>query len=96
MEVVGARVEIGGEAEGLEAGGVDGGLAALGDLDAPVAEEEGFGGDEEAMGLEGVAGDEEVGDAGLVLKGEETVALGGGGALAADDQARDREVGSVA
>mgnify|MGYP007122441029 CR=1 FL=1 len=44
MEAVGAGVEIGGEGERVDTGGVEGGLAAFGDLEASVAEEEGFGG----------------------------------------------------
>jgi hypothetical protein len=69
--------------------GVEGGLSAFRDLDAPLAEEEAFGGDGEAVFLEGGARDKEVGDAGFVLKGNEAVAFGGGGALAADDEAGD-------
>ncbi len=89
VEVVGAGGEGGGEGEGVEGGGVEGGLSAFGDLEAAVAEEEAFGGDGEAVALEGVAGDEEVGDAGFVLEGDEAVAFGGAGTLAADDEAGD-------
>ena len=77
------------DAGGVDGVGVDGGLSAFGDLEAAFDEEEGLGGDEELVLVEGIAGDEEVGDAGFVLETDETVAFGGGGALAADDHAGD-------
>ena len=54
-----------------------------------------MGGDGEAVVLKGVARDEEVGDAGFVLEGNETMAFGGAGALAADDEAGDCHRSSV-
>lgn len=81
---------VGGDAgERGEMGGIDGGLATFGDLEATFDEEEGLGGDEELVLMEGVAWDEEVGDAGFVFEGDEAVAFGGGGALAADDHPGD-------
>lgn len=92
MKVMRTGGVVGGDAgEGMEAGGVDGRLAAFGDLESAFDEEEGFGGDEELILVEGVAGDEEVGDAGFVLERDEAVAFGSGGALAADDHARYRD-----
>lgn len=88
VEIVGASGMVGGDAgERMEGGGVDGRLAAFGDLEAAFDEEEGLGGDEEFVLVEGVAGDEEVGDAGFVFETDETMAFGSGGALAADDHA---------
>ena len=57
-----------------------------------MAEEELLGGDDEVVLVEGITGDEEVGDAGFVFEGDEAVPLGGAGALAADDLARYRDV----
>ena len=82
--------------EGLDGVGVDGGLAAFGDLEAAFDEEEGLGGDEQLVLVEGVAGDEEVGDAGFVFEGDETMAFGGGGALAADDHSPYRDGNAMA
>ncbi len=95
MEVVGTGVEGGGEGEGLDGGGVEGGLAAFGDLEAAAAEEKSFGGDGEAVLLEGVAGDEEVGDAGFVFEGNETVAFGGAGPMAAVFLAEELDIHEV-
>lgn len=95
MEVVTGGIEDGGEREGFEGGGVEGGLAALRDLETPVGEEEARAGDGVAVELEGVAGDEEVGDAGFIFQGQEAMALGGAGALAADDHPPNREGGAV-
>ena len=82
--------------KGFDVGDVDGGLVAFGDLEPAMTEEEGLGGDGELVLLEGVAGDEEVGDAGFVFEGDEAVAFGGGRALAADDHAGDADRGAVA
>ena len=46
--------------------------------------------------LEGLAGDEGIADAGLVLKTDEHVTAGSAGALAADDQAGDEDDLTVA
>ena len=96
MKVVGAGVEGGGKGEWFDGSGVDGGLATFGDLQASVAEQEAFGGDGEAMLLEGVAGNEEVGDAGFVFEGNEAMSFRSAGALAADDEASYRDGGSMA
>jgi len=69
--------------------GVEGCLSAFGNLDASLAEEEAFGGDHEAVFLEGGARDEEVGDARFIFEGNEAMAFGGGGTLATDDEAGD-------
>lgn len=85
----------GGGRERLEEGDEDGGLISFGALETAVGEEIGMGGDEETEMLEGGFGNEEIGDPGLILKGDEAVAFGGGGALAADHQAGDVDGGSV-
>ena len=43
--------------EGVNRGGVDGRLAAFGDLEAAFDEEEGFGGDEEGLASAGADGE---------------------------------------
>lgn len=54
-----------------------------------------MGGDGETVVLKGVARDEEVGDAGFVLEGNEAMAFGGAGTLTADDEAGDGHRSSV-
>jgi hypothetical protein len=57
--------------KGFDFGDEDGGLVAFGDLEAAVAEQEWLCGDGQLVLVEGVAGDEEVGDAlNLILDGE--------------------------
>ena len=68
VKIVAGDVEIDGELQGFDGGGVEGAGVAFADLHATVAEEEGLGGDDEAVLVEGVARNEEVGDAGLVFK----------------------------
>ncbi len=96
MEVVAGGVEVGGEGKGGDRSGVESAGISLADLHAAKAEEERFGGDDEAVLVEGVARDEEVGDACFVLEGDEAVALGGAGALTADDLAGHGERLAVA
>ena len=96
VEVVGGDVEGGGEVvEGPEVVGVDGGAVAFADLEGTFDEEEGFGGDGEAVVFEGFFRDEDVGDSGFVFEGDEAVAFGGLGALTTNDHAGDLEVGAV-
>ena len=72
-----------------EAGDEDGGLIALADLQMAVCHEEGFAGNERAVRFEEFFFHEQIGDAGLVFERDETMAFGGAGALATDDQACD-------
>ena len=88
VEIVGSGGVVGGDAgKGRKMGGVNGGLTAFGNLQTTFDEQERLGGDEELVLVEGVARDEEVGDAGFVFETDEAVAFGGGRALAADDHA---------
>lgn len=91
MEVVGGGGELGCESEWGQGNNVNGGLFAFGDLEAAVGEEEGLGGDGEAVLVEGFSGDEEVGDAVFVFERDEAVPFCGAGALSADDEAGDGE-----
>ena len=95
MEVVGDGADGGVVGDGFYLLGVDGG-DVVGDLDAASDLEEAFLADDEAQALEGFAGDEGVGDAGLVFEADEHVAAGGAGALAADDQSGDGDDLAVA
>lgn len=54
--------------EGFYVVGVDGDGVGFSDLDIAVDEQEGFGGDGEAVELEGGFGNEDVGDAGFVFE----------------------------
>ena len=63
--------------KGFDGGAVESAGVAFADLHAAVAEEEGLGGDDEAVLVEGVARDKEVGDAGFIFQGDEVVAFGG-------------------
>lgn len=85
----------GGGGEGVGFEGVDG-EDVVDFLDAALDAEEVFLSEGEAVFLEGGGGDEGVGDAGLVFEADEDVALGGAGALAADDHACNGEVVAVA
>ena len=88
VEIVGSGGVVGDDAgKGGKMGGVNGGLTAFGNLQTTFDEQERLGGDEELVLVEGVARDEEVGDAGFVFETDEAVAFGGGRALAADDHA---------
>jgi hypothetical protein len=68
MEVVACGVEFGGEGKRFHGSGVEGMRVPFAYLDAAVAEEKLLGGNDEAVLMEGIAGDEEVGDAGFVFE----------------------------
>jgi len=68
MEVVACGSEFGGEGKRFNGSGVEGVRVPFAYLDATVAEEELLSGNDEAVLMEGVAGDEEVGDAGFVFE----------------------------
>ena len=95
MKIVAGGVDVCGKGKRFHRRSVEGMSVAFADLHASVAKEKLFGGDDEAVFVEGVAGDEEVGDAGFVFEGDEAVAFGGAGALAADDLAGDGDVLAV-
>src|SRR5580765_5595291 len=86
MEVVGDVDGGGAPVEGGEAVGLDGDDALL-VLDHPL-DDQGVGADDDpAVGLEAPGGDDGVGEAGLVLDGQEDESLGGAGPLPDDDDA---------
>lgn len=60
---------------------------AFTDLDAPMAEEKAFGGDNGLVMVECVARNEKIGDAGFIFEGDEAMSLGCAGSLPADDEA---------
>ena len=68
MKVVRVRCHSGGFTQRLGGSDVNGGLSTFGDLETAVAEEEGLADDGEAEVFEGLAGDEEVGDAVFVFQ----------------------------
>lgn len=61
-------------------------------LHSSMAEKELLGGEDKAVAVEGVTGDEEVGNAGFVLKGEKAVPPGRAGSLPADDESGASDV----
>ena len=90
VEVVGGDVEgVGEVVERPEIVGVDGGVVAFADLEHAFDEEKGLCGDDEAVMFEGFLGNKDVGDASFVFERDETMPLGGLGALATDDHAGD-------
>lgn len=62
-------------------------MATFGDLEASGDFEERFAEDGKFVAMEGLARDEEIGDAEFVFEGNEAMAFGGAGALSADDEA---------
>ena len=66
-----------------------------GAVDAALDEEEDAVAGDGAVALVGPGVNDEVGGAGLVLEGDEDDPLGGGGALADEDHAGDRDAGAL-
>ena len=91
VKVVRDGGEVARDAQRLKRGDVDRGLPTLGDLQATLNEKKGFTHDYEFVCVEGLAWDEEIGDAVFVLQRDEAVTFGGARALAADHQAGDDE-----
>ena len=60
-------------------------------LERPFDQQEAAAGDDDAVALEDIGGEDDVGDAGFIFEGEEDEALGRAGPLACDDATGDAD-----
>ena len=86
MEIMAPSSDAGFKGERFNSGGVESMGASFPDLQSAMAEKKVLRGDNKAITIKHAAGDEKIGYAGLVLKGDEAMTIGRAGPLAANDK----------